>query len=117
MAADAQRQTKLERIDLEGAPWDKCNRLRLAVPGDDIGFPFVSIEGRPGEILERGHAAKVRAMGMRNHDVLQVRRQPMNLAYRVEDTMGIIVPQGIDQGQFCAVVEEKGVDASTFILP
>jgi hypothetical protein len=65
--------------DLEG---DVCakrtsredgDRLRLALAGDDVRLPLVRVDGGSALPLQLRQAAQVRAMGMREHDSLEIR--------------------------------------------
>src|SRR5215204_1346133 len=92
------------------------HRLCLALPGDDVRLPFVGVDRRPGQALERRQTAEVRAVAMRQHDLLEISRRVAETAYGREDAAAIGVEERVDDGEIMAVIEEEGVHAPALPL-
>ena len=62
----------LERVGAERRRRLQADGLGRPVAGDDVRLPLVREHGRTGRPLQRGQAAEVRAVRVREHDPLQV---------------------------------------------
>lgn len=121
VGADAQVQAQLKRIggppDAQRACGDVGDRLRLALTRDDIAFPLVRIDGRTAQALERSQSAQMRAMRVRQDNVLEVADVAADLLNGVHDDLAVCVEKRINKREVLAVVEQKGMDMTPLALP
>src|SRR5262249_7071378 len=68
----SKREPNPERVRGEGAARAQANRLRQAGAFNDVGLPLVGVDQRAAEAFERRQAAEVRAVGVRERDVLEI---------------------------------------------
>ena len=79
---------------------------------------LVGVHGRAARALQRGEAAEVRAVPVRDHDAFQLGR----LAGRarsscLEDEPSVALEERVDERELVAVVDEERVDAAALLSP
>src|SRR5713226_5228227 len=90
--------------------------LRLALTRDDIGVPFVGVDGRATRLPDGSQPTQVGTVGVRQYDVLQICDRPDDALYLVKDALAIGIPQGIDHRQFRTIIEQESMDVAAFLL-
>src|SRR5215211_847566 len=82
-----------------GADWTHRtpgHGLGLALAGDDVRLPAMGVDSRSGHPLERRVAAEMRAVAMRQHDLLEISWRAAETADGREDAATVGVEEGVD---------------------
>ena len=102
----------LERVGAERRRRLEADGLRRAVAGDDVRLPLVREHGRTGRALERGDAAEVGAVRVREHDPLQVGGLATELADRVEHAAAVVLEERVHERELAVRLEQVGADVA-----
>jgi hypothetical protein len=77
----------------------------------------VGVNGRYAQALELDQPAEVRAVGVCQQDMFQVRHHLVRASYLMQHDPYIGVEEGVDDRQVFAVVEQEGAHASALLVP
>ena len=112
----AECEAQLQMIDAQRAPRPNRHPLRLALAGNDVGFPLMSPNLCPAQGLQCRQAAQMRAVGMGEHNVFQVGDGTPHLLDHLADESTVRVVKRIDEGETVLFLDEKGVHVPAFLL-
>ena len=109
-------EPELERDQLQGLLREDADRLGAPVAGNDVGLPAMRVDSGSALALERGQAAEMRTVAVRDRDSLQVGRRSAELMDRMQHEVRIVLEERVDERELAARVDEERVHAPAFAV-
>ena len=104
-------EPELERDQLQRLLREDADRLRAPVAGDDVGLPAMRVDGRAALALERGQAAEMRTVAVRDRDPLQVGGVRPSSRIACSTRLRVVLEERVDERELTARVDEERVHA------